>query len=88
VDFGSDVEDEERLPVDSFLQRMLRTDFRDMPPEWAEGEGDENSFGVGGRNADFRADFGGSLDLGVKFSTGVIEREGSFEDIGSEVVGV
>ena len=53
-----------------------------------DGEGDENNFGVGGRNADLRANFGGGLDLWIKFSTGVIEGEGRFEEIGSDVVGV
>jgi hypothetical protein len=67
--------------VDNFLQRILRTDFRETLLECGfggasgVGEGAENSFGVGGRNADLRADFGGSLGLGVETSTGAVERE-------------
>lgn len=80
VGFRLDIGDKERLPLDNFLQRMLRTDFRDTPPACGfveastTGEGAENSLGVGGRNADFRADFGGSFDL-VKLSTSTVELE-------------
>jgi hypothetical protein len=71
---------------------MLRTYFRDTPPECGfagasvTGEGVEDNFGVGGRNADLRADFDGSFDLGVKFSMGTIGLECRLEDIGSEGV--
>ena len=92
VNFRLGAWEAERLVAEDFLLRILRTDFRDTPPEgeWAGGSitGDvpENSLGVGGRRADLSADFADNFVRGVEGWGVFVESEGNLEDVAWGVV--
>lgn len=79
-EFPNGVGVSDRLADDDFRLSILRTDFKDTPPEgvtmasmpdkWLE-----SSLGVGARRADLRADFTGVLERGVDGSMGVVEQD-------------
>lgn len=85
VDFRPEFPDgvgvSDRLADEVFRLSILRTDFKDTPPEGelpmasAPDDGLENSLGVGARRADLSADFTGVLERGVDGSMGVVDRD-------------
>lgn len=81
----------ERLPVDPFLVRILRTDFKDKPADDDDGKGSgagEDAYkglGGGGRRAALIFDIVDAFILGAKNSIGIFEDKGSYIEEVEEV---